>query len=223
MRVLVVEDDSNIRRGVVDHFAAQGWQVSEAMDGQLGLELALDQPFDVLVLDVMLPRVNGFDICRAVRREGKQIPVIMLTAKSSEEDVLQGFGSGATDYVRKPFSLAELTVRVKSRVGIGGGNEELESAPFRLNLSTRTVCWNTHSCQLTDKEAKVFTLLLQNEGKVLTREHILNQVWGNAYMQGTRSVDRCVKTLRKKIEIDSKNPQWITTVRQVGYLYTGAS
>jgi len=164
MNILVVEDDANIRRGIVDHFKNQGWQVTEAMDGQLGLDLCSAQAYDLIVLDIMLPRVNGYEICRTLRLAGKSTPIIMLTAKSSEKDVLQGFNAGAT-------------------------------------------------VTLTDKEAKVLSLLALNCGKVMTRENILNSVWGNTYLQSTRSVDRCIKTLRKKLD-----NQVIITVRQVGYM-----
>lgn len=212
MKVLVIEDDSNIRRGIVDHFQSQGWEVTEAMDGQLGLEFALDLVFDVIVLDIMLPRVNGYEISRAIRREGKSTPIIMLTAKASEEDALEGFHSGTNDYVRKPFSLAELTARAKA---YAQPNSEglIKTKDFVLNPNTKILQQGVEQQVLTDKEAKVLSLLVANHGKVLTREKILNRVWGNTYMQGTRSVDRCIKTLRKKLISDV-----ILTVRQVGYM-----
>ena len=211
MNILVVEDDANIRRGLVDHFKNQGWQVTEAMDGQLGLDLCSDQAYDLIVLDIMLPRVNGYEICRTLRLAGKSTPIIMLTAKSSEKDVLQGFNAGATDYVRKPFSLAELTARVKSHSTIE--DHIIETEWFKLDPTTRSLNQNEKSVTLTDKEAKVLSLLALNCGKVMTRENILNSVWGNTYLQSTRSVDRCIKTLRKKLD-----NQVIITVRQVGYM-----
>ena len=214
MKVLVVEDDSNIRRGIVDHFKSQGWLVSEAMDGQLGLEVCSEQAFDVIVLDVMLPQVNGYEICRSVRLEGKTTPIIMLTAKASEEDALQGFNAGATDYVRKPFSLAELTARVRSH-GVEEVITRIENEYFILDLNTRNLEQQGYSgsVTLTEKEAQVLALLTHNRGKVMTRDHIMNQVWGNTFMQGTRSVDRCIKTLRKKLQAEC-----IVTIRQVGYM-----
>ena len=214
MKVLVVEDDSNIRRGIVDHFKSQGWLVSEAMDGQLGLEMCSEQVFDVIVLDVMLPQVNGYEICRSVRLEGKTSPIIMLTAKASEEDALQGFNAGATDYVRKPFSLAELTARVQSH-GVKDAITRIENEYFILDLNTRNLeqQGDSGSVTLTEKEAQVLALLTHNRGKVMTRDHIMNQVWGNTFMQGTRSVDRCIKTLRKKL-----HDECIVTIRQVGYM-----
>ena len=214
MKVLVVEDDSNIRRGIVDHFKSQGWLVSEAMDGQLGLEMCSEQAFDVIVLDVMLPQVNGYEICRSVRLEGKTSPIIMLTAKASEEDALQGFNAGATDYVRKPFSLAELTARVQSH-GVKDAITRIENEYFILDLNTRNLeqQGDSGSVTLTEKEAQVLALLTHNRGKVMTRDHIMNPVWGNTFMQGTRSVDRCIKTLRKKLQAEC-----IVTIRQVGYM-----
>ena len=211
MNILVIEDDTNIRRGIVDHFKNQGWQVTEAMDVQLGLDLCSDQAYDLIVLDIMLPRVNGYEICRTLRLAGKSTPIIMLTAKSSEKDVLQGFNAGATDYVRKPFSLAELTARVKSHSTIE--DHIIETEWFKLDPTTRSLNQNDKSTTLTDKEAKVLSLLALNCGKVMTRESILNSVWGNTYLQSTRSVDRCIKTLRKKLD-----NQVIITVRQVGYM-----
>lgn len=218
MRILLVEDDHSIRRAVADHFSILAWEVTEAMDGQLGYDLAMNELFDVIILDVMLPQISGFDICKSIRMEGKNCPIIMLTAKSSEEDVLRGFNYGATDYVRKPFSLAELTARVRIH-----GKEKLDtkltSGDFALDINLRMLTMKGTDVSLTEKEALVLAYLMENQGKVMTREAILNRVWGNQYLQGIRSVDRCIKTLRRKIESAPASPVYIKTVRQVGYLW----
>jgi len=218
MKILLVEDDAHIRRAIADHFAGLGWEVTEAMDGSLGYDLAMERPFDVMILDVMLPQVSGFEICKAVRLEGKQCPIIMLTAKSEEEDVLRGFQNGATDYVRKPFSLAELTARVKIH-GNTGVKAELVIGDFKLDLERKQLITSELQYSLTEKEFQVLHLLMTNQGKVMNREAILNHVWGNTYLQGTRSVDRCIKTLRKKVEPNPSKPIFIQTVRQAGYVW----
>ena len=217
-RILVVEDDASIRRAVVDHFQAQGWEVDEAMDGELGLEKALSEVFDCIVLDLMLPRVHGYEICEAIRREGKEVPIIMVTAKGEERDVVRGFEIGTTDYVRKPFSLAELTMRVK--VHLDGASEELLSVgKFQLDSDKRILSGSGEEIELTDKECGVLVCLVKNAGRVYSREALLNEVWGSSWSLGERSVDRCVKTLRKKLGEDSRTPQWLKTIRQVGYVW----
>lgn len=217
-RILVIEDDSSIRRAVVDHFRTQGWEVSEAMDGELGLQKALTEVFDCIVLDLMLPRVHGYEVCKALRREGKEFPVIMVTAKSGEEEVVRGFEVGATDYVRKPFSLAELTMRV--RVQLRGEQEEvLRFKEFELTVAKRLLRKKGLEIELTDKECGLLVCLVKNEGRVYSREALLNEVWGDRWSLGERSVDRCVKTLRRKLGEDSRSPKWLKTIRQGGYVW----
>ena len=185
MRILLVEDDHGIRRALADHFVILGWDVTEAMDGRLGFDLAMNEAFDVIILDVMLPQISGLEICRSIRMEEKKCPIIMLTARSKEEDVLKGFNSGATDYVRKPFSLAELTARVRSHSKEKVDNE-IVSAEFTLDVNFRLLTIRGDKITLTEKESQELAYLMANQGKVMTSEAILNRIWGNKYLQGTR-------------------------------------
>lgn len=218
-KILVVEDDLSIRQTVVEELRSQGWSVEQAMDGELGLELALEKKFDCIILDLMLPRVHGYEICLNLRREGKTVPVIMISALGAERDVLKGFELGATDFIRKPFSLSELIMRVKVQVG----NVEERSISFSgytLNTGSNIITKPDDSNSLlTQKESGVLFCLVQKRGQVLSRHAILNEVWGNHWTLGERSVDRCVKTLRKKLLYSSETHSPLKTIRQVGYTW----
>jgi len=210
-RILVVEDDTNIRHAVVDELHAQGWDVSQAMDGELGLQLK----FDCLVLDLMLPRIHGYEICKTIRMEGNTVPVLIMSALGEEQDVLAGFQVGATDYIRKPFSLAELVMRVKVQIK-SAESTNLNFSGYSLEIETGILTAPDGSqAELTQKEKGVIICLAQKPGRVLTRQTLLSEVWGDSTATGDRSVDRCIKTLRKKLPDDSH----LKTVRQVGYMW----
>ena len=220
-KILVVEDDLNIRRAVVDELCSHGWEVEQAMDGELGLELAIEKQFDCLILDLMLPRIHGYEICKNLRREGKGVPIIMMSALGQERDVLRGFEVGATDFIRKPFSLAELVMRVKVHLG-NTVEESISFSGYQLNTQTGILCKPDGSdCILTDKEKGVLLTIFHKKGQVLTRQNLLNEVWGNRWGSGERSVDRCIKTLRKKLICSSQTVSPIKTIRQVGYTWSG--
>jgi DNA-binding response OmpR family regulator len=220
-RILIVEDEPALLRGLRDTFTAQGCDVLAAADGEAGLEMALTKNPDLILLDIMLPRVNGYEICRTVRERGLEMPILMLTAKGHEEDIILGLNLGADDYVTKPFRRGELIARVKaflrrtrSRLAMGFrfGEYELDLTAHKLFRSGREV-------ELTAKEFRLLAYFGSRRGCALTRDDILNAVWGNSVVVTPRSIDRCVATLRAKIEPDAHSPVYIHTIRDIGYRF----
>lgn len=220
-RILIVEDEPALMRGLRDTFADQGHEVLTASDGEAGLELALNKKPDLILLDIMLPNVNGYEICRAVREHGIDIPIVMLTAKGQEEDIILGLNLGADDYVVKPFRRGELIARVnaflrRSKVKAAA---VFEFGKYELNLTTHKLYRNGKDVQLTAKEFALLTYFVERRGCALTRGDILNAVWGNSVIVTPRSIDRCVATLRAKIEHASHDPAYIHTIRDIGYRF----
>lgn len=219
--VLIVEDDPALLRGLRDNFAAAGYQVATAADGQQGLEAATRRPPDLLILDVMLPRLNGYEVCRSLRAAGCELPIIMLTAKGQEEDLLLGLNLGADDYVTKPFSIRELLAR--SAAFLRRRTTEQPAVHVfgdcQLDTSARRLWRDGQEVPLTAKEYKLLAYFLQRAGRALSRQDILNSVWGRSVIVTGRSVDRCVTTLRAKIEPNPHEPTFIQTVRDVGYRF----
>jgi DNA-binding response OmpR family regulator len=208
-------------RGLKDNFASRGCHVETASDGEAGLSLALAASHDLLLLDIMLPKVNGYEICRAIRERGIETPIIMLTAKGQEEDVILGLNLGADDYVTKPFRIRELLARanafLRRRNGKAGetctfGNYTLDPAAHKLFRDGREV-------ELTAKEFRLLEYFVTRQGRALARDRILDAVWGNSVMVTPRSVDRCVTTLRAKLEADPHHPSLIHTIRDIGYRF----
>lgn len=225
-KVLVLEDESSIRSFIVLNMRRAGYEVIEAESGEEALR-RLQEHKDVLValLDVMLPGMDGFEVCRRIRSTNSQIGIIMLTARSQEVDKVTGLMTGADDYVTKPFSPAELTARVDAIVRRSGGAveektaeaEELVSAPFVLNLRNRTLDKNGQRIKLTQVEYAIMKTFLENPGKALSREELLETVWGSDYYGELKIVDVNIRRLRLKIEDDTANPAYITTVWGFGY------
>ncbi len=220
-RVLVIEDDGSLRRGLCDNLDAQGWEVKAAADGEEGLELALSWRADLILLDLMLPRVNGYEICRAVRMEKMEVPILMLTAKGQTEDVVKGLELGADDYVVKPFALQELLARVRAllRRKSQGATRFTFGTGFVLDLEARTLCKGDERVELTPKEFDLLAFLLREAGRALSREKLIGEVWGHGLLVTNRSVDRCVKTLRAKLEGSTATD--LRSVRGVGYRWDG--
>jgi len=219
-RLLIVEDEAAIRSGLVDVFVYHGYEVETAEHGNDGLRLALSGKFDLILLDVMLPGVDGFEICNRIRQQDRQQPVIMLTAKSSDEDIVQGLTLGADDYVAKPFSVTQLVLRVQAvlrRSGVG----EAATREIRLNngLVIDTENLSAGDTVFTRREMDLLQYLCQQAGRPVAREELLARVWGYAnHMEiETRTVDIHVAKLRRKIENDPANPEAIVTVRGAGY------
>ena len=219
--ILIIEDDPVMLRGLSDNFVCRGYHVASAADGESGLEAALVDDADLILLDIMLPGVNGFEICRQVRDAGRDVPIIMLTAKGQEDDVVRGLNLGADDYVTKPFSIHELAARVRAFLRRRDRPESAEFlfGNFRLDLRSHRLLRQGVELTLTPKEFKLLELFLQRADRALTREEILRRVWGHGILVTTRSVDRCVTTLRAKVESDPRHPVWIRTIRDVGYRF----
>lgn len=219
--ILVVEDDPGILFGLRDNFQLAGHRVLSAVDGTLGLDLAIKERPDVVILDLMLPGMNGFEILAEIRKRELDMPVIILTARGHEADVVKGLNLGADDYVTKPFSIQALLARVRNflRRYRKPGSEVVEFGPFELNKGSRQLSRNGKPIELTPKEYGLLEYLLQNVGRALTRDQILNHVWGDEKSVTERSVDRCVVSLRSKIEDTPARPAMLITVQKVGYRF----
>ena len=224
-KILLIEDEAGISMAVKDELEFEGYQVKLVEDGVTGLESILHDKPDLVVLDLMLPGKNGFEICREVRRKGVATPIIMLTARTQEADKVKGLDLGADDYVIKPFSLAELTARIRAvlrRTEKADLAEEQSSVWFqlgqlRVDLKKHEVLKGKERVELTHKEFQLLELLFKHPGEVISRDQILNSVWGEEIYVTHRTVDSHVATLRKKIETEPDRPQYILTVRGVGY------
>jgi DNA-binding response OmpR family regulator len=221
VRILIVEDEPALMRGLKDAFEDAGFHVLCAADGQKGLELAVDARPDLVLLDIMLPKVNGYEICRAVRAEGLEMPIIMLTAKGQEEDIILGLNLGADDYVAKPFMLGALMARAKAflRRRQARPLNIVRFGEFELNLTAYTLLRQGREVELTAKEFALLAFFATRIGRALARNDILNAVWGNSVAVTPRSVDRCVTTLRAKIENNPREPVFIQTIRDIGYRF----
>ncbi|MBN2163815.1 MAG: response regulator transcription factor [Pontiellaceae bacterium] len=220
--VLIVEDDPALLTGLKDNFAYKGYKVLTAADGEKGLDAALNAKPDLILLDLMLPKINGYEICRLIRQEGLEMPIIMLTAKSEESDVVLGLNIGADDYVTKPFSINELLARAAAflrRARKADTEDVIEFRDLRLDRAAHRLFRAGTEIELSPKEFNLLLYFVEKTGRALTRDEILNAVWGYDCIVTSRSVDRFVTTLRNKIEPDPANPVFIHTVRQVGYRF----
>ena len=219
--VLIIEDDPTLLRGLKDNFEHEGYKVVTAVDGEIGLELALDINPSLILLDIMLPKINGYEICRLIRKQGLDVPIIMLTAKGQESDIVLGLDLGADDYVTKPFSIRELLSRGNAFLR-RRRSEAAETYRFGdCELDTRSKCFfrDGREVELTPKEFRVLELFLSRPGRAITRDDILRSVWGYSVFVTQRSVDRCINTLRGKIEPNAAKPTLIKTIRQIGYRF----
>jgi DNA-binding response OmpR family regulator len=221
--VLIIEDDPALLRGLKDNFEAQDYSVRVARDGRAGLSAALANPPGLLLLDIMLPKMNGYEICRAIRAKRLEMPIIMLTAKGQEEDIIRGLELGADDYVTKPFSIRELLARAKAFLRRQPASCTLfQFGDCKLDLTAHKVFRNGKEVMLTTKEFRLLEFFAKRPGRAMTRDQILDAVWGNDIMVNDRSVDRCVTTLRAKIEADPHHPVCIQTIRDIGYRFENA-
>jgi DNA-binding response OmpR family regulator len=226
-RILVVEDDPKIADLLVSDLELEGYKVAHAADGAAGLEKALRWKPDLILLDVMLPKVNGYDVCRAIRKDGGDVPVLMLTAKGQEADKVVGLGIGADDYVTKPFSGMELLARVKALLRRHRRQlDQVESFAFddvKVDFKKMAAAKGKKPLRLTPKEFQILELLVRHRGDVVSRQKFLEQVWGFDEMPSTRTVDNQVLTLRQKLaggragDVD----KYVVTVYGVGYKFVG--
>ena len=216
MRILIIEDEPALLRGLQDTFVSKGFEVLTARDGAAGLDLALGKQPDLILLDIMLPRVNGYEVCRALREHGLDTPILMLTAKGQEEDIILGLNLGADDYITKPFRIGELVARANAflRRSQSKQSSVVKFGDFELNLSGHKLFHQGKEVELTAKEFKLLKYFATRPGRALARNDILNAVWGHSVVVTPRSIDRCVATLRAKIE-----PRFIQTIRDIGYRF----
>ena len=222
-KILVLEDEANIRSFVVINLRRSGFEPIEAENGEMALEkLKVNPDICLALLDVMLPDIDGIEVCRRIRATGSKMGIIMLTAKSQEIDKVTGLMTGADDYVTKPFSTAELTARIDALYRRIGGDsvaspELLSQGPFVMNTRNHTLEKNGERIRLTQVEYAILKLFMQNPGRALSREDILSAVWGKDYEGELKIVDVNIRRLRIKIEDDTANPTYITTVWGLGY------
>jgi len=220
-RVLVVEDEAAILQGLRDNLEFEGYEVFTALDGIAGLEQIRKHDPHLIVLDLMLPRLSGYELCRKLRAEGVNTPILMLTARGEEADRVLGLDLGADDYVTKPFSVRELMARVRAllrRTATGSGlPNELEFDDVRVDFARYEATRGGRKVDLTRKEFGLLRLLAAKEGAVVTRDELLEKVWGYEAMPTTRTVDNHLAALRAKLERDAAEPQHLITVHGVGY------
>jgi two-component system response regulator MtrA len=219
-RILLVEDDPSIREVTAIGLGAAGFAVTTAVDGVEGLERFRTDPFDLVLLDVMLPRLDGYEVCRQIRRTST-IPVVMITARADTMDVVVGLEAGADDYVRKPFEVPELIARVRAALRRAGRlpneTDALQLGPLTVDVAGRSVTRDGVDIALTRTEFDLLLELVRHHGQVLTRDVLLDRVWGYDYLGDSRLVDVAIQRLRAKIEADPAAPELVLTVRGAGY------
>ena len=222
-KVLVVEDDPGILRGLVDNLRAESYEVHEATDGQTGHQMARDSAYDLIVLDVMLPKMSGFEICSQLRKQGVSVPILMLTARGEESDRVHGLDLGADDYLTKPFSLRELLARVRALLRRAYPETPLpDDASFDdvvVDFRKYEASRGGKSLKLTRKEFGTLRYLVAREGEVVSRGDLLEEVWDYQEYPTTRTVDNHLASLRSKIEKEPANPRHLLTVHGVGYKF----
>ncbi|MEL6851399.1 MAG: response regulator transcription factor [Bacteroidota bacterium] len=225
IHILVVEDDPTLRKLLQQNLRFEGYELSLAVHGEEALEKIQANNFDLILLDLMLPRMSGIEICKHLRQAGNQVPIIMLTAKDQPMDKVRGLKLGADDYLGKPFELMELLARIEAVLRRSGKNQ----APLdRYQLGNMTLDFLTFSIlseggktDLSQQENRLLQYLVQHEGKVLSRDQILEEVWGHTYLFSNRTIDTHITKLRKKLEPDPAHPRHILTVHRVGYKFVG--
>jgi DNA-binding response OmpR family regulator len=223
-KILIVEDELNMVQGLKDNLEFEGYEVDTAMEGNQGLQKVLQGQYDLILLDVMLPGMSGFDICKSARKEGVNTPIILLTAKGEEIDKVLGLELGADDYITKPFSLRELLARIKailrrSPAAKEGSSESeyIRIGNLQVNFKNYLALQDNHEIKMTHKEFEVLHYLYKFEGKTIHRDELMSSVWSIDYDITTRTVDNFILKLRQKIETDPNNPKIILTVHGVGY------
>jgi len=224
-KILIVEDEPNMVAGLRDNFEFEGHQVITAPDGVAGLERALSESPDLVILDVMMPRMSGLDVCKQLKSKKPSVPIIMLTARGQEVDKVVGLELGADDYVTKPFSIRELLARVKAVLRRGGfAGKEQEKFAFgevEVNVRSCQVSKKGKSVDFSSKEFELLKYFLHHPGETLSRDRLLEEVWGYDRFPTTRTVDAHIVRLRQKVEPKPEEPRFILTVHGTGYKFVG--
>lgn len=235
-RVLVVEDEPGLVMALTQRLSSEGYEIETARDGERGLALGLSAPFDVIVLDLMLPRKNGFDVCRDLRQRGIDTPIIMLTARGEVVDKVVGLKLGADDYLTKPFAMMELLARIEALLrrsaaspayskasagsSAGGGSSDVyQFGTLRVDLRRTAVTRNNEPVNVSAREFKLLRYLIEHSGATVSRDELLNEVWGYNSLTTTRTVDVHISSLRQKIEEDPRHPKSIVTIHGFGYKF----
>jgi len=220
-RILIVEDELNMRKGLKDNLEFEGYDVDTAEDGEAGLNKILTNDYNLVVMDVMMPKISGFDVCKTIRKKGITTPVILLTAKGEEIDKVLGLELGADDYVTKPFSLRELLARIKAILRRGENftsNEGLiKIGKLEVDFSSYSAKEENDDVQMSSKEFDILNYFWKNRNKTVSRDNLLNEIWGYDETPTTRTVDNFILKLRQKIENDPNHPKIIITIHGVGY------
>jgi len=224
--LLIAEDDAHVRQGLIDTLESEGYEVIAAAHGREALALFPQHPFDLVILDIMMPGANGYDVCREIRKKNSHVPVIFLSAKSEEIDKVIGLELGADDFVTKPFGIRELLARVAARLRAARPSaapalelpDEFDFGEAHINRRTFTATVAGHSSSLTARELKLLEIFYAHPGEVLTRDQLLNAAWGIQYLGTTRTLDQHICQLRKKIDA-SAHPSSLATVHGIGYRY----
>jgi DNA-binding response OmpR family regulator len=222
-RILVVEDEPDLLLGLEDDLKLEGYEVEAVRDGETASQRAREQPFDLIILDVMLPHKDGFEVCRELRRAGLRTPMILLTAKTQESDKVLGLELGADDYVTKPFSPRELRARIKAalRRGTGEMHEIYRFADVEVDFTRCELRRAGRTVEVTPIEFKLMVAFIRHRGHTLSRDKLLDEVWGRETFVTDRAVDTHITNLRKKIEPQPSEPQFVVSVRGLGYRFDG--
>ena len=222
-KILIVEDEKNMVAGLKFNLEARDYEVIDAYDGETGLKKALGEKPDLVLLDIMLPRLNGYEVCKKLKKAMPELPVIMLTAKSQEAEIVTGLELGADDYITKPFSVLELLARIKAlfrRVKTGTDEEGIYYfGNLEVDMKKYKASKNGEPLELSTREFEILRFLIQNEGETVTRDELLNRIWGYETAPNTRTVDIHIAKLRSKIEDKPNEPELIVTIHGIGYKF----
>jgi two-component system alkaline phosphatase synthesis response regulator PhoP len=223
-RILLVEDEEGLRMSLVDRLTSEGYSVETAADGEEGARLGSTEPFDLILLDVLLPRKSGMDVCRELREQGVLAPIVMLTARDQTKDKVLGLKLGADDYLTKPFEMAELLARIEAqmrRASMPRASRVFQTGSLRVDFARTEVLRDGRAVQLSAKELHLLQYFVEHRSETLSRERLLADVWGYVSTPNTRTVDVHVSWLRQKLEADPKQPELILTVHGLGYKFMG--
>jgi len=221
--ILVIEDDISILRGLKDNLEFEGYDVQTEINGEKGLQLALKKKTDLILLDIMLPGMNGYEICRKVKKEKPELPIIMITARGSEIDKVSGLDTGADDYVTKPFSIPELMARIRAVIRRTANGPEIPDEYYfgiiKLDFKKYKAFRDNQEIKLSSKEFAIMEYFIRHEGEAVHRHDLLNEVWGYESIPTTRTIDNFILDLRKKLEENPSKPRFIESVRDIGYRF----